>query len=467
MTTGGQRRLREYLENVYRQKTRKSLAVHRRAEKVMVKGGSHSLRLFAPYPLQIVGADGSQVRDADGNRYLDYWQGHYANILGHNPAVVRSALRAAQNEGALHTGFEAESQIELAELILGQLGFKDFKIRFTTSGSLATMYTVMLAMARTGREEVLKVGGGWHGASPFLLRGIKFDARRGFGAVESAGVPQDLLRRTWIVPFNDIQALEDMLKRRGKRIACFILEPVLGVGGFLPARRDYLEEARRLTERYGIALIFDEIVSGFRFCPSGAQRLYGVKPDLAAFGKIIGGGHTIAAVVGRRDFMKLCERRPGGGPRVMFQGGTFSSHASYTLTGAEMIRHLIGQAHRLYPRLAASGERLRRGVEAAFRAEGVEAVCTGGPNDVLPGSSLFMVHFPKEAWPALTPEVLNNPLYSDVTFREETLKLALLVEGVHVMHGGGAVSAAHDAGDISRTIEAYGRVAGLMKKFGI
>lgn len=465
MTTGGQKRLREYLEKIYRQKTKKSLAVHRRAEKVMIKGGSHSLRLFAPYPVQIVGAEGACVRDADGNRYLDYWQGHYANILGHNPAVVRSALRSAEKRGALHTGFEAASQIELAELILGQLGYKDFRIRFTTSGSLATMYTVMLAMARTGREEVLKVGGGWHGASPFLLRGIKFDARRGFGAAESAGVPRDLIKRTWVVPFNDTQALEDMLKRRGERIACFILEPVLGVGGFLPARRDYLKEARRLTERYGVALIFDEIVSGFRFCPSGVQRFYGVVPDLTAFGKIIGGGHTIAAVVGRWDIMKLCERRPGGGPRVMFQGGTFSSHATYTLTGAAMIRHLVGQADRIYPRLAASGERLRRGVEAVFRDEGVEAACTGGPGDVLTGSSLFMVHFPRKPWPALTPEVLNDPLYSDVAFREETLKLALLTEGVHVMHGGGAISTAHAAADISRTIEAYGRIAALMKRF--
>ncbi|MBM3297643.1 MAG: aminotransferase class III-fold pyridoxal phosphate-dependent enzyme, partial [Candidatus Aminicenantes bacterium] len=322
MKTAGMRRLREHLENAYRRKTKRSLAVHRRAEKVMVKGGSHSLRLFIPYPFQISGAEGSRVRDVDGNSYLDYWQGHYANILGHNPAVVRSALSAAQREGALHTGFEAESQIELAELILGQLGFKDFRVRFTTSGSLATMYAVMLAIARTGREEVLKVGGGWHGASPFLLRGVKFEARRGFGAVASAGVPADLAVRTRVVPFNDAQALADVLRRRGKRIACFVLEPFLGVGGFLPARREYLEEARRLTERHGVVLIFDEIISGFRFCPSGVQSLYGVKPDLAAFGKLIGGGHTIAAVVGRRDILELCERRPGGGPRVLFEGGT-------------------------------------------------------------------------------------------------------------------------------------------------
>jgi glutamate-1-semialdehyde 2,1-aminomutase len=401
----------------------------------------------------------------DGNSYIDYWQGHYANILGHNPAAVRAALRTPGGEGCLHTGFEAESQVELAELILGQLGAGDFKVRFTTSGSLATMYAVMLAMARTGREEVLKVAGGWHGASPFLLRGVKYDAQQGFGAAASAGVHKDILRKTRVVPFNDAQALEDALKRRGDKTACFILEPFLGVGGFLPARPEYLREARRLTSRHGVVLIFDEIISGFRFCPSGVQTLYGIKPDLSTFGKLIGGGHTIAAVVGRGDIMEQCERRPGGGPRVLFEGGTFSSHAAYTRSGAAMIRHLIARAPRIYPRLAASGERLRRGVEAVFRAAGIDAVCTGGPNDVLPGSSLFMVHFPKRSWQDTTPEVLNDPSASDVELREEVLKLALLVEGVHVVHGGGAVSLAHGAEDIEGTIEAYARVAGLMKKF--
>ncbi len=150
---------------------------------------------------------------------------------------------------------------------------------------------------------------------------------------------------------------------------------------------------------------------------------------------------------------------------MLFEGGTFSSHSTYTRSGAAMIRHLIRHAPRVYPRLAEAGERLRRGVEAVFRAEGIEVVCTGGPNDVLPGSSLFMVHFPRKAWPAMTPEVLNNPAYSHVGLREEILKLALLVEGVHVVHGGGAVSLAHGAEDVRQTIEAYSRVAGLMKKF--
>jgi glutamate-1-semialdehyde 2,1-aminomutase len=458
-------RLVAQLESRYQKRTRKSLAVHRRAEKVMVQGGSHTMRLYHPYPFQIAGAQGAWVKDVDGNAYLDYWQGHYANILGHNPAAVRSALKTAAGRGSLHTGFESELQIELAELIIRRLGGGDLRVRFTTSGTLATMYAVMLALAHTGRDLVLKIGGGWHGASPFLLKGIKHEGRLGFQGLESAGVPQEIFRRTLVTPFNDGQALENLFKRQGKSIACFILEPFLGVGGFLPASREYLELARRLTERYGIILIFDEIISGFRFCPSGLQILYGVRPDLSTFGKLIGGGHTIAAVVGRRNILERCETRANSRLRVLFEGGTFSSHPEYTRSGLAMLRHLIGHARQVYPRLAAQGQSLRRGIEAAFRAEGVEAVCTGDAEAGLPGSSMFMVHFPRRPWPALSPEILADPHWADLRLREDVLKLALLEEGVHAVHGGGAVSTAHSAGQVRQTLQAYAQTARLFKKF--
>ena len=142
----------------------------------MVQGGSHTLRLWRPYPFIMAEAHGPYVYDVDGNAYIDYWQGHYANILGHNPAVLKKEFAAYDPEhGSLHTGFEGESQIRLAEILLRQLGYPDYKIRFTTSGTLATMSAVMLAQAVTGREKILKIGGGWHGASPYLLKGVKYD----------------------------------------------------------------------------------------------------------------------------------------------------------------------------------------------------------------------------------------------------------------------------------------------------
>jgi glutamate-1-semialdehyde 2,1-aminomutase len=461
----GMDRLRDHLVREYKKRTKKSRAVFHRAEKVMIAGGSHTIRLWRPYPFFATRAEGPIVRDVDGRSYIDYWQGHYANILGHNPRLIRREIAACVERGALLTGFEAGHQIELAELIIRQLGYRGEMVRFTTSGTLATMYSVMLAEGFTGRDLVLKVGGGWHGASPYLLKGVKFRPGSGFEGDESAGVLKDILRRTLITRFNDGADLERIMKEKGDRIACFILEPYLGVGGFLPASKEYLTLARELTARYGIVLVFDEVISGFRFAPSGIQNLYGVRPDISVFGKIIGGGHAVAAVVGRRDIMEGCESGRGLRGRVHFDGGTFSAHSEYMKAGLIMLRHLIRDADAIYPRLARSGEKLRAGVERVFAAEGMPALCTGGGNDVVAGSSMIMVHFPVGNAVLKSPEDLHDEKRSNVQLREDILKLALLIHGVNVVHGGGAVSTAHGKAEIERTVDAYGEAARLFKKF--
>jgi glutamate-1-semialdehyde 2,1-aminomutase len=461
----GMDRLRDHLVREYKKKTKKSREVFHRAEKVMIAGGSHTIRLWRPYPFFATRAEGPAVRDVDGNCYIDYWQGHYANVLGHNPRLIRREIAACLDRGALHTGFEAAHQIELAELILRQLGYQGEMVRFTTSGTLATMYAVMLAEGFTGRDLILKIGGGWHGASPYLLKGVKYQPGVGFEGNESAGVLEDILCRTLVTRFNDGRDLEKILKEKGDRIACFILEPFLGVGGFLPASREYLTLVRELTAKHGVVLIFDEVVSGFRFIPSGVQNLYGVCPDITVFGKIIGGGHAVAAVVGRRDIMEGCESGKGFRGRVRFDGGTFSAHLEYMKAGLIMLKHLIRNAGTIYPRLARSGVKLRAGVERVFAAEGVPAMCTGGGNDVIPGSSMIMVHFPVRDTVLRSPEDLHDDERSNVRLREDLLKLALLVHGVNVVHGGGAISAAHGNAELDRTIEAYGEAARLFKKF--
>ena len=458
-------RLRARLVREYRARTGKSRALFARAEKVMVGGGSHTIRLWPPYPFFAVRAEGAVVCDADGNAYIDYWQGHYANILGHNPPLVRRGLSSRLGRGALHTGFEAPDQIELAELVLDRVGGPGQMIRFTTSGTLADMYAVMLSRAHTGRDLVLKAGGGWHGASPYLLKGIRYRPGSGFTGDEAAGVLRDVLRRTLVTRFNDGSDLERILKARGDRIACFIVEPFLGVGGFLPADYEYLRLARDLTARHGVVLIFDEVISGFRFAPSGVQSFYGIRPDLSVVGKIIGGGHAVAAVLGRREIMEKCRTGEGAAGPVRFEGGTFSSHPEYMRAGLIMLRHLARREASVYPRLARSGDRLRAGIERVFAAEGVPAVCTGGGSDRLPGSSLFMVHFPVGGQSLKTAEDLQDGRRSELRLREEILKLALLVNGVNVVHGGGAVSTEHGEPEIRRTLDAYAAAAGLIRKY--
>ncbi|HMA53155.1 MAG TPA: aminotransferase class III-fold pyridoxal phosphate-dependent enzyme [Acidobacteriota bacterium] len=462
----GFERLRGHLVREYEKKTVRSRSIFRRAEKVMISGGSHTIRLWRPYPFFAAAAEGPSVRDVDGNMYIDYWQGHYANVLGHNPRQIRSRIAACLERGALHTGFEAGHQIELAEALVAGLGGRNAKVRFTTSGTLATMYAVMMAQGLTGRDHVLKVGGGWHGASPYLLKGVKYRAGEGFEGRESAGLLDEIVRRTLITRFNDCADLERVIAEHGDCIACFIVEPFLGVGGFLAASREYLESARRLTAKHGILLVFDEIISGFRFRPGGVQTLYGVRPDLTTLGKIIGGGHAVAAVVGPREIMEECEHGRSGGERVYFEGGTFSAHAEYVKAGLVMLGYLAGHAATVYPKIARSGERLRREIEGVFADAGLRARCTGDGNDVIRGSSMFMVHFPRSADIAYDrPEDIHDPGRSDLPLRENLLKLALLVNGVNVVHGGGAVSAAHGPREIDATIAAYADAARLFKKY--
>jgi glutamate-1-semialdehyde 2,1-aminomutase len=461
-------RLIELLERRYKSRTRESARLFQRAQKVMIKGGSHTLRLPSPYPFFVRSASGANVVDADGNEYLDFWQGHFANILGHNPRGLEGPGPAPDPaDDSLHTGFEGEAQIELAELLLKQLGWKNHKVRFTTSGTLATMYAVMLAQGWTGRDEILKIGGGWHGASPLLLKGVKFDPDLGFQKTESAGVPAAFAKRILTTRYNDSGDLERILRKRGDRIACFILEPFLGAGGFIPATPEYLENARRWTAERGIVLIFDEIISGFRFGPTGLQRIYGIEPDLSTFGKVIGGGHAVAAVIGKSGILECVQAPLPPRARVQFSGGTFSAHPQYMRAGVTMLRYLIRNAAAIYPRIGAMGERLRQGIETAFEAEGLRAKCTGGGSAVLGGSSLFVVNFPLTRHAYTSSEDVLNPRFSDVRLKEDVLRLALMTLGVHVVHGGGAVATAHQDADIDRAIAAYGETARLFKRSGL
>jgi glutamate-1-semialdehyde 2,1-aminomutase len=458
-------KLLEYLVREYHKKTRKSAALYRRASKVMVRGGSHTLRLWKPYPFFLQSAAGSEVKDVDGQVYIDYWQGHYANILGHNPEVIRKSLAPHIKSGTFHTGFESPVQVELAEKILKGLNYKNYKIRFTTSGTLAATYAVMLAMAFTSREYILKVGGGWHGASPYLLKGVKYHPGQGFNIPDSAGLPADFHKKIIITRFNDGQQLEKIFRKYGPKLAAFILEPFIGVGGFLFCSQEYLELARHLSDHYGVVLIFDEIISGYRFLPSGLQKAYQVQPDISLFGKLIGGGQAVAAVVGRSDIMEGCEKPGAHKLRVHFEGGTFSSHEEYMRAGLAMLNFLNQNKKEIYPYLGKLTEKLRKGIERVFEEDGVEVVCTGRGNEIIPFSSFFMVNFPKKKRAYETPEDVWNPEISDVFLREEALKLGLLLNGVNVVHGGGCLSTAHGEKDVEKTIEAYAQVAHLFKKF--
>jgi glutamate-1-semialdehyde 2,1-aminomutase len=452
-------RLLEELAESYKSKHKKSEEIFNRASRLQVRGGSHNLRLFAPFPFYAARYQGSRVVDVDGNEYVDFWQGHFANVLGHNPQLILDTLSAYYREKqGLTTGIPSPHQSELAELILTQIGAD--KIRFTTSGTLATMYAIMLAKAHTGRDMVLKIGGGWHGAQPYVLKGI-FTYEKGFNQLESAGLPPGVDSMIAITRFNDEQDLEETFQKFGERLSCFILEPFIGAGGLIFSTRSYLQRAKELTQEYEALLIFDEVISGFRFHPGGVQALYGVKPDLTVLGKAIGGGMPLSAVAGREDVMALCSPEAKAGKRVKFDGGTFSAHPASILAGATYIRHLIENSSRIYPEIGRLGEKVRTEIEAIFESFGFSVRCTGYGSGIAKNSSLVGVQFLHPGYDRhiTSPEQVWDPDICDVEMREKMFKLAMLEEGFNIFHGYGSISAAHTEQEIQDSLAAVERIA--------
>ena len=463
MTKIDKKSLLNALSKEYRKKHKKSEAIFEEASRVLVRGGSHNLRLFDPFPFYDVRSSGSRVTDADGNVYIDFWQGHFANILGHNPQVVLDALVDYFEKGqGLTTGFPGILQRELARVILRQIGAE--KIRFTTSGTLATMYAVMLAMAYTKRNLVMKAGGGWHGAHPYLLKGIT-TYRNGLNLTESAGLPDGASSVTVVTRFNDIADLEEKFKEYGEGLACFIVEPFMGAGGFIFGKKEYLQRARDLSRKYGTLLIFDEVVSGFRFHPGGIQSLYGVQPDLTVLGKAIGGGMPVSAVAGKEEVMALCRPDAKAEEKVKFEGGTFSAHPASMLAGLTFLNYLIEHEKEIYPKIGKMGEKVRKGAEEIFGAHGFRVRCTGYPDAGIQYSSCVGIHFLCQNLDKIdSPEQVWNPDISDFELREKIFKLAMLQEGINVFHGFGAISTAHSEADIQASLEAMEKIAKKWKK---
>jgi glutamate-1-semialdehyde 2,1-aminomutase len=453
------------IQEEYSERSPRSLALHHDACRYLVDGGSHSLRLTQPFPPRIVSARGGWVVDEDGHDILDFWQGHMANVLGHNPEVVTSELARAFDGGfGLQHGMTDRLQAEVAEILCRQTGAE--RVRLTTSGTLATMYGVMLARAFTGRDLVLKVGGGWHGAQPWSLKGTAYRAEDGigFGGVDTEGLPSAITDDVIVTSFNKPERLLEDFERHGDRLACFVVEPLMGAGGLVPATREYLETARQLTQQYGALLVFDEVVDGFRFRAGNLAALYRIQPDLAIYGKAIGGGMPVAALAGREEVMGLIGRKRGN--RVAVLGGTYCGHPASMLAAKVFMSYLVDHEDEVYGKLGDLGEKMRDALVTGFSDEGIFARCTGSSSDLPSGSSLAMVHFPyDEARTIDSPQAVHDPTVCDVALRNQVLGPALLLENVHMVHGHGAAATAHTDGDMEFLKEACRRVARRVKAF--
>ncbi|MGD9345054.1 MAG: aminotransferase class III-fold pyridoxal phosphate-dependent enzyme [Candidatus Aminicenantes bacterium] len=455
--------LKDLIHN-YRQNHTKSESFYRRSLKNQIGGGSHNLRLFAPFPFYDAECKGSTVTDIDGNRYVDFWQGHFANVLGHNPPVVIEPLMELFKKGqGLATGFPGSLQNELAELILSRMQAE--KIRFTTSGTLATMYAIMLAKAYTGRDLLFKVGGGWHGSQPYVLKGISaYD--KGLNRIESAGLPEGTETSIIMTKFNDLDDLEKKFSEAGRHASCLIIEPFIGAGGFIFGLPEYIQRIRELCDSYGVILIFDEVVSGFRFHAGPLQALYDIMPDLTVLGKAIGGGMPVSALAGKKEIMALCGTDAQDAQKVKFEGGTFSAHPLSMQAGISFLRYLISHEAEIYPRIGQLGARVREKIEEIFKSHGFNVRCTGDGLPVAKNSSIIGVHFLHSNKERITsPEESWNPEVSDFELREKIFKLSMLEEGFNVFHGYGTIALAHSDREIEASIKAVDRIATKWKKY--
>ncbi|MFW5940458.1 MAG: glutamate-1-semialdehyde 2,1-aminomutase [Chloroflexota bacterium] len=344
--------------------TAQSLLLYEEAQTLMPGGVSSPVRAFravGSQPLFIERGEGAYLYDVDGNRYVDYVLSWGPLILGHAHPDVVSALNKATARG---TSFGAPSplEIELARLVRDFLPGLEL-IRFVNSGTEATMSALRLARAYTGRDKIVKFQGNYHGHADQLL--VKAGSGVAtLGLPDSPGVPAPTTADTLVAPFNDLQAVQRLFEEFPGQIAGVILEPVAGNMGVVPPAEGFLKGLRRLTTTDEALLIFDEVMTGFRVHPGGAQTLYEIEPDLTTLGKVIGGGLPVGAYGGRREIMEMVA--PAG---PMYQAGTLSGNPLAMTAGITTLKAL--QQPGVWESVEAATKRLIDGLQAAAEASGV------------------------------------------------------------------------------------------------
>lgn len=340
----------------------KSDVLFEKSKKMMPGGVNSPVRAFLAVkrnPLFIDHAKGSKIFDVDGKEYIDYVCSWGPGILGHADDRVIEAVKKACEKG-LTFGAPTEKEYILAELVQKMMPFMEM-LRLVNSGTEAVMSAIRAARGFTGRDKIVKFRGCYHGHSDGLL------VKAGSGALtqsvpDSLGIPTDYTRNTLVAEYNDTASVEKLFSRYGEDIAAIIVEPVAANMGVVLPEKHFLEDLRRIADRYQSLLIFDEVITGFRLSLGGAQEYFGVKPDLTTLGKIIGGGMPMAAYGGRRDIMEVVA--PLGG---VYQAGTLSGNPIATTAGIETLKILMEENDRgLYEKLAESTGQLADTVRDAF-----------------------------------------------------------------------------------------------------
>ncbi len=385
-------------------------------------------------PLFIKKARGSKIYDVDGKAYIDYVLSWGPMILGHAHPRVTAALRKAIANGTSY-GAPTELEVTLAKMVKKAVPSIEM-VRMVSSGTEATMSAIRAARGFTGRDKIIKFDGGYHGTGDSLL--VKAGSGVAtFGLPDSPGVPADLAKHTLTVPYNDLTAVRELASREGERTACIIVEPVAGNMGCVPPEPGFLAGLRQVCDQYGIVLILDEVMTGFRVSYGGAQQLYGVKPDLTCLGKVIGGGLPVGAYGGKREIM---EKISPLGP--IYQAGTLSGNPLAMIAGIETLKALSK------PGVYKTLEKLSADLEKGLRAAATEA---GVPVTLNRVGSMFTTFFTDQKVKDFASAKTSDTEKFGRFFR------SMLSNGVNLAPSqfeAAFMSLAHTRADINKTIEA-------------
>ena len=421
----------------------KSHAATRRLSQVLA-GGIGSGGRIDHRGLFLTEGSGARVTDADGNSYIDYMMGFGALILGHKPAPVVDAIQTALGKGTMF-GAACPAELELAERVVACWPCADM-CRFTSSGTEAVQAALRLARAATGRDKVLKFEGHFHGWGDNIYVSVKASAHSGLerhphALRMTAGQPESILSDVVVAPWNNLPALEAILSDQGREIAALILEPYPTNNGCMDSGTEYLQALRTLCDRYGIVLIFDEVVSGFRLGLSGAQRYYAVTPDLCTFGKAMAGGMPIAGFAGKHDLMGLLD-----GNQVSHLG-TYNSNAISAVAALATIDTLAAEDGAAFTRISDYGRDLIMGFNDIFHRYDLP-LCAEGIGPVL---SIFASTTP--------PKCYRDTLSHDVALLARVHR-ELLSEGIWIFGRGNLmIGTAHGPSELEETMEKVERVA--------
>jgi glutamate-1-semialdehyde 2,1-aminomutase len=428
----------------YASKTGRSRALHEEAVAVMPGGNSRTTTFFDPYPFYFQRGQGARIWDADGVERVDFNGNYTSLVLGHAPPDVVKTVQAVAESGLSFPG-PTEHEVRLAEALVRRVPSVE-SVRFTNSGTEATMNAVRLARAFTGRPKLAKFEGAFHGTHDWVMVSVSGDTkswgnrRRPKPVAWSEGIPPAVLKNVVVLPWNEPEACEEILAAEADAIAAVIVDPFMCNAGLISPIEGFLPRLREVTERHGILLILDEVIS-FRTGWGGAQERLGVRPDLTTFGKIIGGGLPVGAFGGRRDVMNFYDPRKGG-PRIS-QGGTFNANPVTMAAGLATLNALTPEA---YARLDALGDRLRGGVTRLLAATRRRGQVTGA-------GSLFWLH-----WTTETLTDYRSTRAKDAEMAQRVF-MGMLNEGILMTQRGlGACSLAMGDEDVDRFVNALARV---------